>query len=67
MQDRGSEMENITERLRSMEDEIKRSNLYLTEILEAKNGQKQHFFEDIKAENVPELIKDSNPYIQAAQ
>lgn len=35
-------MGNITEMLRSLEDKIKRSNLYLTEIPEAKNGQKQY-------------------------
>lgn len=42
VQHRGSEMGNITERLRSTEDKIKRPHLYLTEIPEAKNGQKQY-------------------------
>lgn len=42
MQHRESEMENTEEGLRNTEDKIKRSNLYLAEVPEAKNGQKKY-------------------------
>lgn len=44
-QHRKSEVGNITERLRSTEAKMKRSHLYLTEIPEIKNAQKQYLKE----------------------